>query len=135
MHAAPLIPFIKPAVDALKACLGAARKRLGKRKYEHLLSAAITELLKEHPDITAAQAQLAAVRATGVDPDASLLRAEEMLHSARRYRARALTTADRKKLSQAMRARWAARRRATLKRKPRKKSSGGKRASRTKRKA
>jgi hypothetical protein len=135
MHAAPLIPFIRPAIDALKASLSAARKRLGKCKYEHLLSAAITELLKEHPDITAAEAQLAAVRATGVDPDASLLRAEAMLHSARRYCARTLPATGRKKLSQAMRARWAARRRAAPKRKPRKKSSGRKRAAPRKRKA
>jgi hypothetical protein len=88
MHATPFIPFIKPTLDALKASLGAARKRLGKRKYERLLSAAVQELLRQDPDITAAEAHLAAVRATGVEPDASLLRAEQMLKSVRRDRAR-----------------------------------------------
>ena len=59
MHAPPFIPFIKPALDALKASLGAARKRLGKRKYDRLLSAAAQELLRQDPDVSVAEAQLA----------------------------------------------------------------------------
>ena len=128
MHVAPLIPFIKPTLDALKAALGATRRKLGKRKYEQVLSAAIKELLQQHPDITSAEAQLAALRATGVQPDASLLRAEEMLKSARGYR--------RRDMSAAPRARWA-RRRAGAKRAKKKsaKSAGRKRPARAKRKA
>jgi len=72
MHTAPLIPFIKPALDILKSGLATAGKKLGKRKYDQLVSTIITELLKEHPDLTVAEAQLAAIRATGVTPDTHL---------------------------------------------------------------
>lgn len=102
MHAAPLIPFIKPALEALKATLAAARKQLGKRKYERLLSATVQELLQQDPDISVAEAQLAAIHATGVQPDAALLRAERMLKSVRHDGARRSMTA-------ATRARWSAR--------------------------
>jgi hypothetical protein len=104
MHAAPFIPFIKPALDALKASLAAARKQLGKRKYERLLSATVQELLQQDPDISVAEAQLAAIHATGVQPDATLLRAERMLKSVRHDRAR-------RSMATAARARWAARKR------------------------
>jgi len=136
MHAAPFIPFIKPALDALKASLGAARRRLGKRKYEGLLSAAVQELLQQDPDVSVAEAQLAAVRATGVEPDASLLRAEHMLKSVRRDRAR-------RSMAGAARARWAARKVPAKKkrvppkkrRKPSRKRAARKRSPRAKRKA
>ena len=72
MHAAALIRFIKPALDILKSGLATAGKKLGKRKYDQLVSTIITELLKEHPDLTVAEAQLAAIRATGVTPDTYL---------------------------------------------------------------
>lgn len=80
-----ITPLIKPAVDLLKKGLGAARRKLSKRKYEQLLSATITELLKEHPDLTAAEAQLAAAAATGADPDMHMLRAQGMLTSALQF--------------------------------------------------
>jgi|SRR5205807_7495429 len=135
MHVAPLIPFIKPTLDALKAALGATRRKLGKRKYEQVLSAAIKELLQQHPDISAAEAQLTAIRATGAEPDASLLRAEEMLRNVRGHaRRRAMTAATKAKLAGAARARWARRRSAAKKTKPRK-ASGRKRSSQAKRKA
>jgi hypothetical protein len=73
------------AISLLKNGLGAARKKLSKRKCEQLLSAAITELLKEHPDLTAAQARLTAAEATGADPDMQMLRARSMLSSAERF--------------------------------------------------
>jgi hypothetical protein len=55
-----ITPTIKPSIDALKSILGAARRKWGKRKYEKLLATTFSELLKEHPDLTAAEANLAA---------------------------------------------------------------------------
>lgn len=80
-----ITPTIKPSIDALKTILGAARRKWGKRKYEKLLSATISELLKEHPDLTAAEANLAAAEATGTTPDVNLLRARSMYGSAHRF--------------------------------------------------
>lgn len=80
-----ITPTIKPSIDALKSILGAARRKWGKRKYEKLLSATISELLKQHPDLTAAEANLAAAEATGTAPDVGLLRAKSMYGSARRF--------------------------------------------------
>ena len=73
-----ITPTIKPSIDALKSILGAARRKWGKRKYEKLLAATISELLKEHPDLTAAEANLAAAEAAGATPDVNLLRAKSM---------------------------------------------------------
>src|SRR5438046_8742651 len=72
-------PLIKAAVDLLTQALAHARRRFGKKKYEQLLSTAIAELLKEHPDIDRAKARLAALEATGVTPSPDLLRAKSML--------------------------------------------------------
>jgi hypothetical protein len=74
-----LIPLLKPAIDIIKRGLRAARKTLGKRKHDQLTSAVIAELLKEDPDIDMAEAKLLAARATGVQPDMNLLRAQKML--------------------------------------------------------
>ncbi len=122
-----LSPLLKPTLDALKAGLRAVRRKQGKRKYEEALSAAIKELLQQHPDINAAEAQLAAARATGVKPDPSLLRGEEMLRSARAHGRRSMTAATR--------VRWAARRRGAKAKKKPAKSAGRKRRVRAKRKA
>ena len=80
-----ITPTIKPSIDAVKSILGAARRKWGKRKYEKLLAATISELLKEHPDLTAAQANLAAAEATGAAPDVNLLRAKSMYGSVHRF--------------------------------------------------
>jgi hypothetical protein len=80
-----ITPTIRPSIDALRSILGAARRKWGKRKYEKLLSATISELLKQHPDLTAAEANLAAAEATGTAPDVGLLRAKSMYGSARRF--------------------------------------------------
>jgi outer membrane protein TolC len=80
-----ITPSIKPSIDALKSILGAARRKWGKRKYEKLLATTISELLKEHPDLTVAQANLAAAEAAGAIPDVNLLRAKSMYASARRF--------------------------------------------------
>jgi len=50
-----------------------------------LVTAVFTELLKENPDFPAVEAQLAAARATGVEPDMHLLRAESLLSRAQSY--------------------------------------------------
>jgi hypothetical protein len=80
-----ITPTIKPSIDAVKSILGAARRKWGKRKYEKLLATTISELLKEHPDLTTAEANLAAAEAAGVTPDVNLLRAKSMYGSARRF--------------------------------------------------
>jgi len=72
-------PLIKAAVDLLTHALAYARRNLGKKKYERLLSTTIAELLKEHPDIDDARARIAAIEATGVAPSPDLLRAKTML--------------------------------------------------------
>jgi hypothetical protein len=79
------IPLIKPGVDMLKGGLRLARRELSTRKYDQLVSAVITELLKENPDVTAAEAQLAAAQATGAKPDMQLLRAQSMLRAVKIY--------------------------------------------------
>ncbi len=80
-----ITPTIKPSIDALKSILGAARRKWGKRKYEKLLATTFSELLKEHPDLTAAEANLAAAEAAGATPDVNLLRAKSMYGSALRF--------------------------------------------------
>ena len=74
-----ITPLVKAGVDLLTHALAYARRMLGKRKYEQLLSTTIAELLKEHPDIDGAKARLAAIEATGVAPSPDLLRAKSML--------------------------------------------------------
>src|SRR5438034_11383752 len=74
-----ITPLIKAGVDLVTQALAHARRRLGKRKYEQLLSATIAELLKEHPDIDEAKARLAALEATGVAPGPGLFRARSIL--------------------------------------------------------
>jgi hypothetical protein len=80
-----ITPLIKVSIDVVKASLRAAKHELGKRKHEGLLAAAIAELLKEHPDLDAAEANLAAAEAVGTTPDKDLLRAKSMFASARSF--------------------------------------------------
>src|SRR5262245_54953542 len=79
MAAEFITPLSKAGVDLLTHTLAFARRRWGKRKYEQLLSTAVAELLKEHPDIDDAKARIAAIEATGVAPSPDLLRAKTML--------------------------------------------------------
>ena|SRR2546422_1053764 len=74
-----ITPLVKVTVDLLTHALAHARRRLGKKRYEQLLSTAVAELLKEHPDIDDAKARLAALEATGVAPSPELLRAKSLL--------------------------------------------------------
>jgi hypothetical protein len=80
-----LIPFLKPAIEIVKASLRAARRRWGKRKYDQLVSAVIVELLKENPDLDLAEAKLRAINATDAQPDMNLLRAQRMLFSTKLF--------------------------------------------------
>jgi len=52
----PVSALVKPGLDLIKTGLLAIRKQLGKRKADQMASAVIAELLKESPDITAAEA-------------------------------------------------------------------------------
>jgi hypothetical protein len=99
-------PFIGPATSILKSVFAAFRRKFGKRKANELVSAVIVELLQENPDLTAAEAKLMAARATGVDPDMDLLRAESMLRAAQSHKRRK-GGARRATISAAARARWA----------------------------
>jgi hypothetical protein len=74
-----ITPLIKGAVDLLTHTLAHARRTLGKKKYNQLLSTAVAELLKEHPNIDEAKARIAALEATGTAPSPDLLRAKSML--------------------------------------------------------
>jgi hypothetical protein len=106
----PVSALLKPGLDLVKAGLSAIRKQLGKRKADQMASAVIAELLKQSPDITAAEAQLAAIEATGAKPTPDPHRAKNMYMAVRSYK------------PAATKARWAARRgsvkKAASKRKP-----------------
>jgi len=100
--------LIKTGFDLIKSGLGMAQRRLSKRKYEEIVSGVIAELLKQHPDLDSAEAQLAAIHATGAVPDTNFLRATSMLKSAQGHaRRRAVGATTRAKLAGAARARWA----------------------------
>jgi len=85
MAADVITPLIKAGVDLLTHALAHARRMLGKKKYEQLLSTTIAELLKEHPDIDEAKARLAALEATGVTPSPDLLRVKSMLKAVKAH--------------------------------------------------
>ncbi|SRR6266496_296456 len=76
-----ITPLIKAGVEMLTHTLAHARRTLGKKKYNQLLSTAIAELLKEHPNIDEAKARIAALETTGVAPSPDLLRAKSMLRA------------------------------------------------------
>jgi hypothetical protein len=121
-----ITPLIKTGFDLLKIGLGAERRRLSKRKYKQIVSGVIAELLKQHPDLDSAEAQLAAIQATDAVPDTDFLRAASMLKSALGHSRRRTMTAAKKV---AARARWARQRSPRKKRRPAK-ASRRKRSSR-----
>ena len=85
MAADLITPLIKAGVELLTHALAYARRMLGKKKYEQLLSTTIAELLKEHPDIDEAKARLAALEATGVTPSPDMLRLKSMLKAVKAH--------------------------------------------------
>jgi len=119
----PVSVLIKPGLDLLKTGLLAMRRQLGKRKADQMASSVIAELLKQSPDITAAEAQLAAIEATGAKPSLELHRAKQMY------------TAVRSSKAAASKARWAPRRGGAKKSASKKKPSRHHTRPRAKRKA
>lgn len=81
-------------IDALKAGLRKAGKQISKREYAELISEAVRELLKLHPDITAAEAKLLAAEALALPITAEMLSARRMLKAVKRERK---TTAKKRK--------------------------------------
>ena len=63
------------ALKALNSLVRSVKRWRDKRERKEFLSAAITELLKLDPDITAAEARLRAAKAVGVE-EVGILRAE-----------------------------------------------------------
>ncbi|HSD69525.1 MAG TPA: hypothetical protein VLB07_08230 [Woeseiaceae bacterium] len=63
-------------LDALKAGLRKAGKQISKREYAELISEAVRELLKLHPDISAAEATLLAAEALAASSFASAAEAK-----------------------------------------------------------
>jgi hypothetical protein len=93
----PVSALLKPGLDLVKAGLSAIRKQLGKRKADQMASAVIAELLKELPDITAAEAQLAAIEATGAKPTPDIHRAKNMYAAVRSFKPRSAARRGRAK--------------------------------------
>jgi hypothetical protein len=101
----PVSASVKPSLDLLKAGIGFIRRQFGKRKADEITSSVIAELLKESPDVTAAEAQLAAIAATGVKPTIEFHRAKQMLGAVRRTKFRAAKKGSRTKVHFAVGAR------------------------------
>src|SRR5438876_12385540 len=85
MAADVITPLIKAGIELLTHALTHARRMLGKRKYEQLLSTTIAALLKEHPDIDEAKARVAALEAIGVTPSPHLPRVKSMLKAVKAH--------------------------------------------------
>lgn len=73
-------------IDALKAGLRKTGKQISKRDYAELISEAVRELLKLHPDISAAEAKLLAAEALALPMSAEMLSARKMLKAVKRER-------------------------------------------------
>jgi hypothetical protein len=100
-----ITPLIRAAVDLLTHTLAHTRRRLGRKKYEQLLSTVIAELLQEHPDIDKAKARLGAIEATGVAPSRDLLRTKSMLKAVEAHSSRRKKTGKPRKLKKKAKAR------------------------------
>lgn len=87
----------KLGIDAFKAGLRLAGKRISRREYAELISEAVRELLKLHPDISAAEARLLAAEALGLPVSSDMLNARQMLKAVKRERKRAGGKKGRKK--------------------------------------
>jgi len=74
----------KLGIDALKAGLKKTGKQITKREYAVLISEAVRELLKLHPDISAAEAKLLAAEALALPKSAEMLNARKMLKAVKR---------------------------------------------------
>lgn len=78
----------KIGLDALKAGIKAAKKEVSKKEYTELISEAIRELLKLHPNISGAEAKLIAAEALDLPDSADMLAARNILGTVKRGRKR-----------------------------------------------
>jgi hypothetical protein len=76
---------LKPIIEVLNSVAKVLKKRYAKKKCGLLMSEAISELLKERPDLNTAQAKLALAKALEIEPSAELFRTEEMFVAAKSY--------------------------------------------------
>jgi hypothetical protein len=76
---------IDAAKGGLKGTLRALKAKFSGRKYRILLSTALRELLKEHPDVSLAEANILAAEATGIQPSPELVRTKEILGEVKRH--------------------------------------------------
>ena len=74
----------KIGIDSLKAGIKAAGKKISKDEYSTLISEAIRELLKLHPNISAAEARILAADALGIPSSSEMLTAKQMLSTVKR---------------------------------------------------
>jgi hypothetical protein len=77
--------IIKILLDALKVAFQGIRKRSSKKRYAELLSGAIAEILREHPDVSAVEAKIAAAELTGQPPSSELFRAKKLLSTSKSW--------------------------------------------------
>ncbi|MCH8261471.1 MAG: hypothetical protein IIA77_00270 [Proteobacteria bacterium] len=74
----------KLGIDTLKAGIKAAGKKISKDEYSTLISEAIRELLKLHPNISAAEAGILAADTLELPSSSEMLTAKRMLFSVKR---------------------------------------------------
>ena len=70
-------------IESLKEALRSLKSKLSEREYKALVREAVAELLKEHPDIDAAEAKILAAEATRTKPSVELIRAKSALQIAK----------------------------------------------------
>jgi hypothetical protein len=74
-------------VNSLVGLIGlmakALRRKMGKKKYRAFIANATTELLKEHPDLNRAQANMALAEALDIEPNAELYQVQQMFRAVR----------------------------------------------------
>jgi hypothetical protein len=87
----------KIGIDALKAGLKKAGKQISKREYAELISEAVRELLKLHPDISAAEAKLLAAEALSLPMSADMLKARRILKAVKKEKKQVSKTQAAKK--------------------------------------
>ncbi len=82
------VPLIKFGLDGIIKALTSLKKKGQDHKQKAALSTVVSELLKIDPDITTAEAQIAAMEAVGTKPSPEMLRAKQMLAAAKVHHGR-----------------------------------------------
>lgn len=93
--------LVKIAVDGLKSLIKVVGSRLSKKRRAQLISTVVAELLKEHPDLDVAEANMAAAQATGEQPTPELFRARRMLINVKAQTKRKIMKAKAKRKTKA----------------------------------